>query len=77
MTDLVLHGRADAAEEVLKDVDHRNLNLDVPWLEGVIPSTENLVVALWERLAPRIPRGRLARLVLFETPRNWAEYSGE
>jgi 6-pyruvoyltetrahydropterin/6-carboxytetrahydropterin synthase len=49
----------------------------VPWLEGVIPSTENLVVALWERLAPRIPRGRLARLVLFETPRNWAEYSGE
>ena len=67
----------DAAEEVLKDVDHRNLNLDVPWLEGVIPSTENLVVALWKRLAPRIPRGRLARLVLFETPRNWAEYSGE
>ena len=67
----------DAAEEVLKDVDHRNLNLDVPWLEGVIPSTENLVVAFWERLAPRIPRGRLARLVLYETPRNWAEYEGE
>ena len=67
----------DAAEEVLRDVDHRNLNLDVPWLEGVIHSTENLVVALWGRLAPRIPRGRLARLVLFETPRNLAEYSGE
>ena len=67
----------DAADEVLRDVDHRNLNLDVPWLEGVIPSTENLVVALWQRLAPRIPRGRLARLVLFETPRNWAEYGGE
>ena len=67
----------DAAEEVLRDVDHRNLNLDVPWLEGVIPSTENLVVAIWNRLAPRIPRGRLARLVLRETPRNWAEYWGE
>ena len=67
----------DAAEEVLRDVDHRNLNLDVPWLEGVIPSTENLVVALWGQLAPRIPRGRLARLVLYETPRNWAEYEGE
>jgi len=67
----------DAAEEVLKDVDHRNLNLDVPWLEGVIPSTENLVVALWRQLAPRIPRGRLARLVLYETPRNWAEYEGD
>jgi 6-pyruvoyltetrahydropterin/6-carboxytetrahydropterin synthase len=67
----------DLAGEVTRDLDHRNLNLDVAWLEGVIPSTENLVVALWERLAPRIPRGRLARLVLFETPRNWAEYSGE
>jgi 6-pyruvoyltetrahydropterin/6-carboxytetrahydropterin synthase len=66
-----------AAEEVLKDVDHRNLNVDVPWLQGVIPSTENLVVELWKQLAPRIPRGRLARLVLYETPRNWAEYWGE
>ena len=67
----------DIAEGVLKDVDHRNLNLDVPWLEGIIPSTENVVVALWEQIAPRVPRGRLARLVLYETPRNWAEYTGE
>jgi 6-pyruvoyltetrahydropterin/6-carboxytetrahydropterin synthase len=62
---------------VLKDLDHRNLNQDVPWLEGVIPSTENLVVRIWERLVDRIPRGRLARLVLWETPRNYVEYSGE
>lgn len=67
----------DAAEAVLREVDHRNLNLDVPWLQGIIPSTENLVVALWQQLAPRIPRGRLAGLVLYETPRNWAEYRGE
>lgn len=67
----------DAAEEVLRDVDHRNLNLDVPWMRGVIPSTENLVVALWKELEPRVPRGRLARLVLWETPRNYAEYTGE
>lgn len=66
----------DAAEEVIGDLDHRNLNLDVPWLEGVIPSSENLVVAIWERLAPRIQSGRLVRLVLFETPRNWVEYAG-
>jgi 6-pyruvoyltetrahydropterin/6-carboxytetrahydropterin synthase len=66
----------DAAEAVIGDLDHRNLNLDVPWLEGTIPSTENLVVAIWERLAPRIARGRLARLVLWETPRNCAEYTG-
>jgi 6-pyruvoyltetrahydropterin/6-carboxytetrahydropterin synthase len=68
----------DAAESVITDLDHRNLNLDVPWLQGTIPSTENLVVAIWERLEPRLPQsGRLVRLVLWETPRNSAEYSGE
>jgi 6-pyruvoyltetrahydropterin/6-carboxytetrahydropterin synthase len=62
----------DVAEEVIGQMDHRNLNLDVPWLQGVIPSTENLVVAIWNQLAPR-----LARIVLWETPRNYAEYTGE
>jgi 6-pyruvoyltetrahydropterin/6-carboxytetrahydropterin synthase len=64
-------------EAVLQDLDHRNLNQDVPWLAEVIPSTENLVVKIWERLVDRIPRGRLARLVLWETPRNYVEYTGE
>jgi 6-pyruvoyltetrahydropterin/6-carboxytetrahydropterin synthase len=64
--------------EAINDLDHRNLNLDVPWLEGVIPTTENLVVGLWRRIAPALPPGvRLARLVLWETPRNWVEYTGE
>ena len=64
-------------EAVLVDLDHRNLNVDVPWLAGVIPSTENLVVRIWERIVDRLPRGRLAKLVLWETPRNYAEYTGE
>jgi 6-pyruvoyltetrahydropterin/6-carboxytetrahydropterin synthase len=68
--------REVAEELVVGDLDHRNLNLDVPWLEGVIPSTENLVVAIWNRLAPEIPSGRLVRLVLWETPRNSVEYTG-
>ncbi len=63
---------------VVDDLDHRNLNLDVPWLEGVIPSTENLVVKMWERIAPLIPPpAKLDRLVLWETPRHRVEYSGE
>jgi 6-pyruvoyltetrahydropterin/6-carboxytetrahydropterin synthase len=66
----------DVAGSVVADLDHRNLNLDVPWLEGVIPSSENLVVALWDRLAPLVPAGRLVRLVLRETPRNSVEYTG-
>lgn len=67
----------DIVEAVVADLDHRNLNVDVPWLQGILPSTENLVVALWHQIAPRLPRGRLARLVLWETPRHWAEYTGE
>jgi 6-pyruvoyltetrahydropterin/6-carboxytetrahydropterin synthase len=62
---------------VLKDLDHRNLNEDVPWLSGVIPSTENLIVNIWNRLVDRIPQGQLIRLVLWETPRNYVEYTGE
>jgi 6-pyruvoyltetrahydropterin/6-carboxytetrahydropterin synthase len=68
--------REIAEEVVVRDLDHRNLNTDVGWLEGVIPSTENLVVKIWERLEGSIPGGRLVRLVLWETPRNSAEYTG-
>jgi len=65
-------------EFALADVDHRNLNLDVEWMEGVIPTTENLVVALWRRLEPVLPEGvRLVRLTLYETPRNYVEYEGD
>ena len=65
-------------ERVVADLDHRNLNLDVPWLEGLVPTTENLVVAIWRRLEPALPGGiRLERLVLRETPHNEAEYRGE
>jgi 6-pyruvoyltetrahydropterin/6-carboxytetrahydropterin synthase len=64
-------------ERVLADVDHRNLNLQVPWLQGVNPTTENLVVAVWERIQGGLPEGvRLERIVLWETPRNSVEYSG-
>ncbi len=62
---------------VIRDVDHRNLNLDVAWMAGVNPTTENLVVAIWQRLAGQVPEGvRLLRLVLWETPRNHVEYEG-
>ncbi|MGI9625546.1 MAG: 6-pyruvoyl trahydropterin synthase family protein [Longimicrobiales bacterium] len=63
---------------VIDDLDHKNLNLDVPWLSEVLPSTENVVVKIWERLAPVIPgEATLSRLVLRETPRHCAEYEGE
>ena len=65
-------------ERVVADVDHRNLNLEVPWLDGLNPTTENLVVAVWHRIVDELPDGvRLARVVLHETPRNSVEYTGE
>ena len=64
-------------ERVIGDLDHRNLNLDVGWMDGLIPTTENLVVAIWDRLEPAVPAGvDLVRLVLWETPRNYVEYTG-
>jgi 6-pyruvoyltetrahydropterin/6-carboxytetrahydropterin synthase len=65
-------------ERVIRELDHCNLNLDVAWLRGINPTTENLVVAVWDRIAGHMPGGvRLVRLVLWETPRNYVEYAGE
>ncbi len=65
-------------ERVVADLDHRNLNLEVPWLEGRNPTTENLVVGIWDRLRGALPEGvALVRLVLWETPRNYVEYVGD
>jgi 6-pyruvoyltetrahydropterin/6-carboxytetrahydropterin synthase len=58
---------------VIEDVDHRNLNTDVPWLEGRIPTAENLAVAFWERIRSELPEGMLRSLRLWETDKNWVE----
>jgi 6-pyruvoyltetrahydropterin/6-carboxytetrahydropterin synthase len=63
---------------VVNDLDHRNLNLDVDWLRGTLPSTENLAIAVWQRLVDHIPgAGRLAEIRLQETENNSAVYRGE
>ena len=63
---------------VVEDMDHKNVNLDVPWMEGIIASAENIVVAIWDRLVDHLPEGvKLAKLTLWETPRHYVEYSGE
>jgi 6-pyruvoyltetrahydropterin/6-carboxytetrahydropterin synthase len=63
--------------EVIDQVDHKNVNLDVPWLSGVNPTTENLVVCFWKRIAPAIAPAQLVMLRLRETENNYVEYSGE
>jgi 6-pyruvoyltetrahydropterin/6-carboxytetrahydropterin synthase len=61
------------AAQVIRDVDHRNLNTDVPWLKGRIPTAENLARAFWERLRPELPDGLLRLVRVWETDKNWAE----
>ena len=64
-------------ERVVDKIDHKNLNLDVDFMRGVNPTTENIIVALWHELAPAIAPAQLVRLVLWETPNNHVEYAGE
>ena len=62
---------------IVDDVDHRNLNLEVDWLTGTMPSTENFAVAIWDRMVDELPEGvRLYRVFLRETENNSAEYMG-
>ncbi len=62
--------------QIIQDVDHRNLNTDVPWLKGCIPTAENLALSFWERLRPEFPEGLLQSVRLWETDKNWAEVGG-
>jgi 6-pyruvoyltetrahydropterin/6-carboxytetrahydropterin synthase len=59
--------------QVIREVDHRNLNTDVAWLKGRIPTAENLAQAFWERLQPELPDGLLRSVRVWETDKNWAE----
>ncbi len=65
-------------EQVIEKVDHRNLNVDVPFMNGKMCSTENLAIAIWQELAPHLPLNiRLHCIKLYETPRIYVEYFGE
>ncbi len=62
--------------EIVKKCDHKHLNHDVDFLRGVNPTTENLAVAFWERLAPHFGE-LLTEIRVQENPRNWCIYRGE
>ncbi len=64
-------------EQVINWVDHKHLNYDVPWLEGVIPTAEMLAIKFWERLEREFPEGLLYEVSLHETENNSAVYRGE
>lgn len=67
--------------EVVDRLDHKNLNLDVDFMQGKLASCETLIVEIWHILARALPSitsyGKLHSLRLYETPRNYVEYFGE
>ena len=69
-------------EEVLDKVDHKNLNLDVPFLDGIVTTTENVTIKIWEILEKRLEslkntHCKLHRIRLYETSRNFVDYYGK
>ncbi len=65
-------------ESVVHQVDHRNLNVDVPFMEGLTPTTENLAKQIWQQLAPQLQgtRAQLYRVRLYETENHFVDYFG-
>lgn len=65
-------------QHVVDRLDHSNLNLDIDWFRDRLPTTENLVTAIWERLEGPIAEagGNLYRVRLFETENIYADYYG-
>lgn len=58
-------------------LDHKNLNMDVPFLKNIMCSTENLAIAIWNQIAPQLPSNvQLHCVKLYETPRIYVEYFG-
>jgi 6-pyruvoyltetrahydropterin/6-carboxytetrahydropterin synthase len=64
-------------DRVVDRVDHKNLNEDVDFLRGIIPTAENLARAFWNQIAPAIDRGSLYEVALQETEKNSVVYRGE
>ena len=63
--------------EVIQVYDHRHLNLEVPEFRGQIPTTENIAIAIWKRLQPKVEGARLHRVRVYEMPDLFADYCGE
>lgn len=63
---------------IIEPLDHKNLNVDVPFMAGKMCSTENLVYEIWHLLLPHLPENvKLHCVKLCETPRIYVEYFGE
>jgi 6-pyruvoyltetrahydropterin/6-carboxytetrahydropterin synthase len=63
--------------EIMDRMDHRHLNHEVPELRGMNPTTENLAGVIWQLLQPKIVKGKLHRVRLYETPDLFVDCTGD
>lgn len=56
-------------------LDHKNLNLDVPYFKDVNPTAENIVVYIWKVIRKELPKHLKLEVTLYETPRNFVTYT--
>jgi 6-pyruvoyltetrahydropterin/6-carboxytetrahydropterin synthase len=63
--------------EVISVYDHRHLNFEVPEFKTLMPTTENIAIAIWRRLDRKIPHARLHRVRVYEMADLFADYYGE
>jgi 6-pyruvoyltetrahydropterin/6-carboxytetrahydropterin synthase len=66
-------------EEIIAKVDHKNLNIDVEFMKGILPSTENVAVKFWEQIEKKIntQNRKLYSIRIGETVNNSVEYRGK
>ena len=64
-------------KNVISKVDHKNLNLDVDFLKGKIPTAENIAIGIWDQLNNKLPSGKLYSIRLYGTENNYVEYKGK
>ena len=63
-------------QSVITKVDHKHLNDDTDFLQGINPTSENLAIGIWHQLVDKIPSGKLHSVKLYETENNYIEYRG-
>lgn len=65
-------------EKIVEPLDHKNLNIDVPFLKGMLASTENVVIQIWDEILEPVREagGELVKIKLVETENNFVEYYG-
>lgn len=64
-------------DNIISKVDHKNLNLDTDFMKGKIPTSENIVISIWNELVGKITKAKLYSVKLYETENNYFEYRGE